>query len=153
MLKKPITYSLILMFIASCATPKAMDVRQANDYVMSCDELMLAFEQADLSEDEAHAEIGTTDWYILSGLFFFPAYFVTYGTSVHAHFNASQRKDHLLALYDKKGCAKPKSEEYRQLVSKTLHELEDLKDKYIRGIISEDDYILARKQLLIAFEW
>ena len=91
MLKKTITYSLILMFIASCATPKAMDVRQVNDYVMSCDELMLAFEQADLSEDEAHSEKGTTDGNILSGLFFFPAYFVTYGTSVHAHFNASQR--------------------------------------------------------------
>ena len=82
MLKKTITYSLILMFIASCATPKAMDVRQVNDYVMSCDELMLAFEQADLSEDEAHAEKGTTDGNILSGLFFFPAYFVSYGTSV-----------------------------------------------------------------------
>ena len=112
---------------------------------------MLAYERATLSEDEAHAEKGTTDGNILSGLFFFPAYFVTYGTSAHAQYNAAQRKEHLLTLYQEKGCAKPKGAEYRKLVAKTLNELADLKDKYIKGVISEDDYILARKQLLIVF--
>ena len=55
-------------------------------------------------------------------------------------------------LYQEKGCAKPKGAEYRKLVSKTLSELADLKDKYVRGMISEDDYILTRKQLLIVFD-
>ena len=140
------------MFIASCATPKPIDIKQANDEVMTCDELMLAYEQATLSEDIAHSEKGATDENILSALFFPPAYFVTYGTSIHAHWNASERKEHLLRLYNKKDCSKPKDELYQAVVSKTLVDLETLKARYLRGDISDDDYILARKQLLIKFE-
>ena len=150
--KKSITYLLILIFISSCATPKAIDIRRPGDEIMSCKELNLAYETADLSEDEAHAQKGATDENILSALFFFPAYFVTYGTSVHAHYNASERKEYLLRLYQKKGCAKPKDAAYQVMVSKTLVQLEKLKQQYMRGQISEDDYILARKQLLIKFE-
>jgi len=152
MYKKSITYLLILIFISSCATPKAIDIRRPGDEIMSCKELNLAYETADLSEDEAHAEKGATDENILSALFFFPAYFVTYGTSIHAGYNASERKEYLLRLYQKKGCAKPKDAAYQVMVSKTLVQLEKLKQQYMRGQISEDDYILARKQLLIKFE-
>ncbi len=152
MIRKSTVYGLILIFAASCATPKAMDIRQPGDEVMSCKELLLAYEAANLNEDTAHQNKGATDENILSGLFFFPAYFVTYGTSVHAEYNASERKEHLLRLYQKKGCAKPKNAQYEVMVSKTLVQLETLKDQYLRGLISEDEYILARKQLLIKFE-
>ena len=73
---------------------------------MTCNELRLAVETASLNEDIAHSNKGVTDENILSGLFFFPAYFVTYGTSIHAQYNASERKDHLLRLYNKKGLRK-----------------------------------------------
>ena len=78
MIHKLSLYLIIVMFISSCATPKALDVIQANDEIMSCNELRLAYEKADASEDEAHANKGLTNENILSGLFFFPAYFVTY---------------------------------------------------------------------------
>jgi hypothetical protein len=151
-MKKTITYIAIMIFCVSCATPKAMDIRRAGDDVMTCNELKLALEQASLNEDIAHSEKGMTDGNILSGLFFFPAYFVTYGTSVHAQYNASERKYHLIGLLKNKGCSRPKNAKYQELVSKRLIELEELKSQFVRGIITEDEYMLARKQLLIEFD-
>ena len=139
------------MFITSCATPKAMDVVQADDEIMSCNELKLAYEKANASEDEAHYNKGLTNENILSGLFFFPAYFVTYGSSIHAQYNASERKEHLLKLYSKKGCAVPKSNEYQQSVAEALAKLEELKIKYNKGVIEEENYLEMRRQLLLEF--
>ena len=125
---------------------------QFGDEEMSCNELKLAYESADLSEDEAHSNKGVTDENILSALFFFPAYFVTYGTSIHAEYNASQRKDHLLKLYIKKNCAKDKGRDYERNVANKLIELEDLKNLYIKGRINEEEYLIARKKILIEFD-
>ena len=125
---------------------------QFGDEEMTCNELKLAYESADLSEDVAHSKKGVTDENILSALFFFPAYFVTYGTSIHAEYNASQRKDHLLKLYIKKNCAKDKGEDYERKVADKLVELEDLKKLYIKGRINEEEYLIARKKILIEFD-
>jgi hypothetical protein len=152
MLKKSIIYIISFIFIASCATPKAIDVVQLDDEKMSCNELRLAIESADLSEDTAHSNKGVTDENILSALFFFPAYFVTYGTSIHAEYNASQRKDHLLRLYINKGCAESKSSEYQAKVANKLKQLERLKSHYVQGRLDEEEYLIARKQILIEFE-
>jgi len=141
-----------MIFCVSCATPKAMDIKKAGDDMMTCNELKLAFEQANLNEDIAHSEKGMTDGNILSGLFFFPAYFVTYGTSVHAQYNASERKYHLISLLKAKKCSKPKSAKYQEFISERLTQLEALKSKFVRGVITENEYILARKQLLIEFD-
>jgi len=151
-MKKTLTYVVIMIFCVSCATPKAMDIRRAGDDAMTCNELKLALEQASLNEDIAHSEKGMTDGNILSGLFFFPAYFVTYGTSVHAQYNASERKYHLIDLFKTKGCSRPKSAKYQAVISERLIELEVLKSQFVRGVITEDEYILARKQLLIEFD-
>jgi len=152
MIKKSITYMIFFIFIASCATPKAIDVVRLDDEKMSCDELRLAFQSADLSEDTAHSNKGVTDENILSALFFFPAYFVTYGTSIHAEYNASQRKDHLLKLYLNKGCTKSKDSKYQTMVSNKLKQLEQLKAQFVKGRIDEEEYLIARKQILIEFE-
>tara|TARA_B100001989_G_C24421953_1_gene404465 strand:- start:105 stop:521 length:417 start_codon:yes stop_codon:yes gene_type:complete len=138
--------------LASCSTPKAIDVMQFGDGDMSCNELELAYESADLSEDEAHSNKGVTDENILSALFFFPAYFVTYGTSIHAEYNASQRKDHLLKLYMKKNCAKEKGGDYERKIADKLVELEDLKNLFVKGRIDEEEYLIARKKILIGFD-
>ncbi len=148
--KFSIIFSII--FLASCSTPKAIDVMQFGDGDMSCNELELAYESADLSEDEAHSNKGVTDENILSALFFFPAYFVTYGTSIHAEYNASQRKDHLLKLYMKKNCAKEKGGDYERKIADKLVELEDLKNLFVKGRIDEEEYLIARKKILIGFD-
>ena len=140
------------MFITSCATPKPIDIIQVNDQAMTCNELRLGIETADLNEDIAHSNKGVTDENILSGLFFFPAYFVTYGTSIHAQYNASERKDHLLRLYNRKDCAKPRGPEYQKMISATLGKLENLKLEYVKGYIDEDEYLISRKQLLMEFD-
>ena len=149
---KFIIYIFVTIFISSCSTPKAMDVVQANDQMMSCNELRLGIEKASLNEDVAHSNKGVTDENILSGLFFFPAYFVTYGTSIHAQYNASERKEHLLVIYNKKGCAKPRGPEYQKMISATLNQLESLKRQYVKGYLDEGDYIIAREQLLKEFD-
>ena len=151
-MRNNLTILFSLIFLASCSTPKAIDIMQFGDEQMSCNELKLAFESADLSEDEAHSNKGVTDENILSALFFFPAYFVTYGTSIHAEYNASQRKDHLLKLYIQKDCAKERGGEYERKIAEKLTELEDLKNLYIKGNIDEEEYLLARKQILIEFD-
>ena len=152
MFRKSLISLITIIFIASCATPKAIDVIQVNDQTMSCDELRLAIETASLNEDLAHSNKGVTDGNILAGLFFFPAYFVTYGTSIHAQYNASERKDHLLRLYNKKDCGKPRGSEYQKMISATLKKLENLKLEYVKGYIDEGEYLIARKQLLIEFD-
>ena len=151
-MRNNLTILFSLVFLASCSTPKAIDIMQFGDEQMSCNELKLAYESADLSEDEAHSNKGVTDENILSALFFFPAYFVTYGTSIHAEYNASQRKDHLLKLYIQKDCAKERGGEYERKIAEKLTELEDLKNLYIKGNIDEEEYLLARKQILIEFD-
>ncbi len=151
-MQKNLTILFTIIFMASCSTPKAIDVMQFGDEQMSCDELKLAYESADLSEDEAHSNKGVTDENILSALFFFPAYFVTYGTSIHAEYNASQRKDHLLKLYIQKDCAKNKGGDYQKRIANKLTELEDLKSLYIKGRIDEEEYLLSRKKILIEFD-
>ena len=152
MFKKSLISLITIIFIASCATPKAIDIIQVNDQAMTCNELRLAVETASLNEDIAHSNKGVTDENILSGLFFFPAYFVTYGTSIHAQYNASERKDHLLRLYNKKDCGKPRGPEYQKMISVTLKKLENLKLEYVKGYIDEDEYLIARKQLLMEFD-
>ena len=142
----------VLILITSCSTPKAIDVMQFGDDQMSCNELKLAYESADMSEDEAHSNKGVTDENILSAIFFFPAYFVTYGTSIHAEYNASQRKDYLLKLYIEKECAKEKGGEYQKKIADKLVELEDLKSLYIKGRIDEEEYLIARKRILVEFD-
>ena len=152
MFRKSLISLVIIIFIASCATPKPIDVIQVNDQTMTCNELRLAVETASLNEDIAHSNKGVTDENILSGLFFFPAYFVTYGTSIHAQYNASERKDHLLRLYNNKDCGKPRGPEYQKMISATLKKLENLKLEYVKGYINEDEYLIARKQLLMEFD-
>ena len=151
-MQKNLTILFAIIFITSCSTPKAIDVMQFGDEQMSCDELKLAYESADLSEDEAHSNKGVTDENILSALFFFPAYFVTYGTSIHAEYNASQRKDYLLKLYIQKDCTKDKGGDYQKRIANKLTELEDLKNLYIKGRIDEEEYLLSRKKILIEFD-
>ena len=149
---KLITLLLTTIFVTSCATPKAIDVVQIGDNEMSCNELKLAYESASYHEDIAHQNKGVTDENILSGLFFFPAYFVTYGTSIHAEYNASQRKDHLLKLYLKRECGKSRDAQYQAKISQRLKELEDLKRLYVKGRIDQEEYLLSRKQILIEFD-
>jgi len=152
MLRKSLVSLITIIFMASCATPKPIDVIQINDQTMTCNELRLAVETSSLNEDIAHSNKGVTDGNILSGLFFFPAYFVTYGTSIHAQYNASERKDHLLRLYNKKDCGKPRGQEYQKMISATLKKLENLKLEYVKGYIDEGEYLIARKQLLMEFD-
>ena len=152
MFRKSLISFISIIFITSCATPKPMDIIQVNDQAMTCNELRLGVETASLNEDIAHSNKGVTDENILSGLFFFPAYFVTYGTSIHAQYNASERKDHLLRLYNKKDCGKPRGVEYQKMISVTLKKLENLKLEYVKGYIDEDEYLIARKQLLMEFD-
>ena len=70
MFKKSLISLITIIFIASCATPKPIDVIQVNDQTMTCNELRLAVETASLNEDIAHSNKGVTDENILSGLFF-----------------------------------------------------------------------------------
>mgnify|MGYP006090419339 CR=1 FL=1 len=152
MFRKSLISFISIIFITSCATPKPMDIIQVNDQAMTCNELRLGVETASLNEDIAHSNKGVTDENILSGLFFFPAYFVTYGTSIHAQYNASERKEHLLRLYNSKDCAKPRGSEYQKIISATLSKLENLKIEYVKGYIDEDEYLISRKQLLMEFD-
>ena len=76
---------------------------------------------------------------------------MTYGSSIHAEYNASERKEHLLKIYNKKGCAKPKSMEYQKSVANALVQLENLKKQYIKGSIEKENYIEMRRKILLEF--
>ena len=42
--------------------------------------------------------------------------------------------------------------EYQKMISSTLNQLEALKRQYVKGYLDEDDYIIAREQLLKEFD-
>ena len=57
-----------------------------------------------------------------------------------------------IKLYIQKDFSKERWSEYESKMAEKLTELEDLKNLYIKGNIDEEEYLQARKQILIEFD-
>ena len=96
---------ILLLFIASCATPTVVNVIGPNDNEMNCKELSAEILKANKYADEAQKAKKTgTPHNIGAILFFLPGYGVTLKNIEEATKAAKDRALHLNKLKEKKGC-------------------------------------------------
>lgn len=93
-----------LLAIAGCATPAVVDVRQAGDKRMSCDDIEDAVAEADRFERDARGDRKATGTNVAAALFFWPGLVATYANTGDAIDAAKDRKEYLAKLADDKGC-------------------------------------------------
>lgn len=90
--------------LTACATPTVVDVRQAEDPYLSCAQLAAELDLAYDYESEARDERGITGENIAAVAFFWPGLIVTAVNTEEAIEAAQDRRDHLMAIYEDKGC-------------------------------------------------
>ena len=95
-MKKILTLFILILFIASCATPTVVNVIGPNDNEMNCKELSAEILKANQYTGAPH-NIGAI-------LFFLPGYGVTLKNIDEATKAAKERALHLNKLKEKKGC-------------------------------------------------
>ena len=104
-MKKILTLFILILFIASCATPTVVNVIGPNDNEMSCKELSAEILKANQYADEAQQAKKTGKPHNIGALLFFlPGYGVTLKNIEEATKAAKERALHLNKLKEKKEC-------------------------------------------------
>tara|TARA_B100000989_G_scaffold258959_1_gene208998 strand:- start:388 stop:702 length:315 start_codon:yes stop_codon:yes gene_type:complete len=104
-MKKILTLFILILFIASCATPTVVNVIGPNDNEMNCKELSAEILKANQYADEAQKAKKTGAPHNIGAiLFFLPGYGVTLKNIDEATKAAKERALHLNKLKEKKGC-------------------------------------------------
>ena len=92
------------LFLAGCATPDVVDIKQAGDKKLSCEALEEQIEDANRFERKARDEKGVTGTNVAAAVFFWPGLLATYSNADDAIDAARERKRHLTRIYEKKDC-------------------------------------------------
>ena len=104
-MKKILTLFILILFIASCATPTVVNVIGPNDNRMNCKELSAEILKANQYADEAQKAKKTGAPHNIGAiLFFLPGYGVTLKNIEEATKAAKERALHLNKLKEKKEC-------------------------------------------------
>lgn len=104
LIKQLVTTLLILSFLTACATPEVISVRKAGDRDLTCTELEEGIAEAERFEAEARGEREVTGKNVAAAVFFWPALVGTAMNTEEAIDAARDRREHLLRIYDDKGC-------------------------------------------------
>ena len=96
--------ALAAVLLSACATPHVVEEQKVGDADLSCNGLTAAIAEAERFKREARNEKGVTGTNVVAGLFFWPAIVGTYANANEAIEAANERKRHLQALREKKGC-------------------------------------------------
>ncbi|MEO1040495.1 MAG: hypothetical protein AAFX09_13230 [Pseudomonadota bacterium] len=97
--------TLLALSVSACATPEVVDVRQPGDRNLTCAQLEDQIDAASNFEEDARDERGVTGENIAAAVFFWPGLIATYANTEDAIDAAEDRRDHLMAIYEDKGCA------------------------------------------------
>jgi hypothetical protein len=103
-MKKIISATLCIAFLAGCATPTVVQTRQAQDETLNCTQLKAAYTEAENYETKARDERGVTGKNAAAVLLFWPALIGTYLNTDDAIKAARERKDHLSRIMAGKKC-------------------------------------------------
>jgi hypothetical protein len=102
-MKKKILILISFIYIASCASPKVVNVIGPNDNNLTCDELSNEIAKANKYADEAkEAKKMNKPHNIGAVLFFLPGYAVTMKNIDEALIAAKERTEHLNKIKEKK---------------------------------------------------
>jgi len=92
------------LLTSACATPTVVESQQANDANLNCEQLLAGIEEASGFEQDARDERGVTTTNAAAVLFFPLALAATYFNTADAIEAAEERREHLLDLYEARGC-------------------------------------------------
>jgi len=101
------TLSLLLpisLTITGCATSEKIDVVQAGDNKLSCQQLQAELDKLDAAKAEVDSKKGVTGTNVASALFWLPGLAYTYYDAGEANRLISDRKTHLTQLSNDKNC-------------------------------------------------
>ena len=141
---------LSCVFVAGCATPLEVDVIQAGDQRLNCQDIKGAIREANTFYTLADHEQGLTGTNAAAFLFFWPGLIVTYVNTSDAKDAARDRKAHLANIYSENGCDKdqkpPQAGSFQTLTTRLI-ELDEL---FKKGLITEDEFKEQRRKVLDA---
>lgn len=95
---------LPIALLTACANPEVVRVQEPRDYKLTCTELEREMEEAQKFKERAQDEKGVTGKNAAAAVLFWPALLGTYSNVEEATDAAEDRQDHLMAIYEDKGC-------------------------------------------------
>ncbi len=90
--------------LSACATPDVVNVRQAGDSRLTCEQIVEEIEVAEEFRAEAREERGVTGTNVAAAVFFPIGLVGTYMNTEEAMEAAEDRREHLEEMYEDKGC-------------------------------------------------
>tara|TARA_B110000003_G_scaffold248885_1_gene260865 strand:- start:69 stop:536 length:468 start_codon:yes stop_codon:yes gene_type:complete len=152
MKKNLIFLTLILITLVSCAKPTVVNVVMPNDTKLNCDELSDEFFETRRFKKEAqNAKDFNTGGNMTRTILFWPALVKTLHNADVAIRAADARAYHVVEIMKDKKCKKADKlySELNKSVSVTLSfEIKRLNQLYKRGIITEEEFVEAKKKVL-----
>lgn len=134
---------LLITLVAACASPDVLDVKQVTDENLSCEQIIVAMEEAKEFEADARDERTVTGTNVAAAIFFWPGLAATYVNTEEAIDAAKDRRKHLEKIYETKNCSTGKGSG-----APIRKQLEELKDLFDGGLISKQEYESARKKIM-----
>ena len=150
MKKKLIFLIIILITLSSCAKPTVVDISKPNDKNLNCDELNDEFNETRRFKKEAQSvkEVNTGG-NVTRTVLFWPALVKTLHNADVAIKAADARAYNMVDIMKDKKCenADKLYSELNKTISITLSfEIKRLNQLYKRGIITEEEFIEAKKK-------
>jgi len=134
-----------IFLLVSCASPDVVQTIQISDKDLSCNQLIAATEEAKKFEKEGREGRTVTGTNVAAALFWWPGLVATYINTDDAIDAAIDRQEHLAKIYDEK-CSDNSS---NKSMSKSIaNELNNLKNMFTKGLITDEEYKAARKKAL-----
>ena len=96
--------SVMVGVLASCATSEKIAAVQIGDSQLSCNALKEESAKLDKAEQQINDKKGVTGTNVAAALFWLPGLIYTYYDASDATRLLNERRSHLNALYNQKGC-------------------------------------------------
>ncbi len=92
------------ILLAGCASSQKIQIVQAGDQKLSCDDIKQQLEEVDAVTSANEKNKGATGKNVAAAIFFWPALAYTYIDARDAEKLALDRKNHLTKIYNDKNC-------------------------------------------------
>ena len=147
---------LLFLLIFSCAKPTIVNVVEANDKNLNCEELELEIAETQKIKEEANFS-KDSGGNMARIILFWPAWAQSLHNADEAMLAANNRVFHLIKLMKKKDCnnadkfkAALKENQNQSKTSKEniAEQLQTLKELYEEGDLTEDEYKKAKNKVL-----
>ena len=142
---------IILFFMAACAKPKVIDIVMPEDKNLKCSELTDAYLETRRFKEEAIATQNQQGAQTTRMIIFWPALVQSMLNADTAIKAANDRAYHVIDLMRVKKCSD--AERYFSELTKTSSrkisaEIRSLNKLYKKGILTEEEFIKAKKKVL-----